>query len=107
VLRPHSRHFRAAAIGELGNRDPYFPISGSIIPDFFGKHLGIIDDDGGARRVALPIKLDAFQPLPFHGVETGLSLFLGGIPLPPIQVPERLVDIPLGNQRQLIRQPAP
>ena len=47
VLCPHSRHSRAAAIGQLCDRNPYFPISGSIIPDFFGKHLGIIDDDGG------------------------------------------------------------
>jgi hypothetical protein len=84
-------------VGELGDRDPYFPISGSIIPDFFGKHLGIIDDDGGARRAAPPIKLDAFQHLPFHGVETWLSLCLGGSPVPPFQVPERLVDIPLGK----------
>ncbi len=52
VLCPHPRHSRAAAIGQLCDRNPYFPISGSIIPDFFGTHLGIIgwlqrDKDGG------------------------------------------------------------
>jgi hypothetical protein len=57
----------------------------------------MVEDDGEARQVAPLVKFNTLLHLPFHGLETRHRLCLRSFTVPPFQVPEGLMDIPLGE----------
>jgi hypothetical protein len=96
MLCPHPRHSRAAAIGQLRDRDSKFLLIRGVILNV-GTHLCVVDNDGEARRVAPPVELNTLYCLPFHGLKTGFRLCFRGFPVPPFQMPEGLMNFPLGK----------
>jgi hypothetical protein len=96
MLCPHPRRSRAAAIGQLRDRGSYLSFVGSVIPNL-GTHCCVFEDDWEARRVAPRVELNTLLRLPFHGLKTRLRLCFRGLPVPPFQVPEGLMDLPLGE----------
>ena len=96
VLRPHPRHSHAAAIGQLCDRSSNFLLTGDFIPDF-GTHLCVVEVNGEARRVAPLVELNTLCHPPFFGLETRPHLCFRGLSVPPCQVPESLMDVPLGK----------
>ena len=85
MLCPHPRHSRAATIGLLCDGSSNFLLIGGFVPDLVS-HLCVVEDDGEARRVAPPVKLNTLRRLPFHGLGARLCLCLRLFLVPPFQV---------------------